>query len=123
MHKHSQRACYQTAVWKRALDAKPKIQSPIRKGWIQDKGDATALAIDWMEGLPALDAALELMSCSCIHVCKALQCKCIANGLHCTEMCRLIRNMQPDEEPEAAVDNGDDFDYESDGEDARYGVV
>ena len=75
-----------------------------------------------MEGLPAPDAVLELMSCSCTHVCKAPQCKCIANGLHCTEMCRLTScsNMQPDEEPETVVDNEDDFDYESDGEDERY---
>ena len=107
-----------TAVWKRAPDAKPAISSPIGKGWIQDKGDVTALAIDWMEGLLAPDPVLELMSCSCMHVCKAPQCKCIANGLHCTEMCRLTSwsNMQPDENPEAVVDNGDDFDYESDGE-------
>ena len=49
-------------------------------------------------------------------------CKCIANGPRCTEMCRLTScsNMQPDEEPEAVVDNEDDFDYESDGEDERY---
>ena len=78
LYKHCQCACYQTAVWKRALDAKPEIPSPIGKGWIQDKGDATALAIDWMEGLPAPDAVLELMSCSCTRVCKAPQCKCIA---------------------------------------------
>ena len=120
LYKHCQRACYQTAVWKRALDAKAEIPSPIEKWWCQDKGDATALAIDWMEGLPAPDAILELMSCSCTCVCKAPQCKCIANGLHCTEMCRLTScsNMQPDEEPEA-VDNGDDFDCESDTEDER----
>ena len=70
LFKHSQRACYQTAVWKRALDAKPEIPNPIAKGWIQDKGDSTALAIDWMEGLPAPDTVLELMSCSCTRVCK-----------------------------------------------------
>ena len=48
--------------------------------------------------------------------------ECIANGLRCTEMCRLTscNNMQPDEEPEAVVDNDDDFDYQSDGEDERY---
>ena len=82
----------------------------------------TALAIDWKEGLPAPDAVLELMSCSCTHVCKAPQCKCFANGPRCTEMCRLTScsNMQPDEEPEAVVDNEDDFDCESDGEDERY---
>ena len=121
LYKHCQRASYQTAVWKRALDAEPEIPSPIGKGWIQDKGDATTLAIDWMEGLPAPDAVLELMSCSCTRACKAPQCKCIANGLHCTEMCRLTscNNMQPDEEPETVVDNEDDFDYESDGEDER----
>ena len=107
LYKHCQRACYQTAVWKRALDAKPEIPSPIGKACIQDKGDATDLAIDWMQGLPALDAVLELMSCSCILVCKGPQCKCIANGLHCTEMCRLTSssNIQSDEEPEAVVDN------------------
>ena len=62
------------------------------------------------------------MSCSCTSVCKALQCKCIANGLHCTEMCRptSCSNMQPDEEPQAVVDNEDDFDHGSDGEDERY---
>ena len=122
LYKHCQRACYQTAVWKRALDARPEIPSPIGKGRIQDKGDATDLAIDWMQGLPALDAVLELMSCSCTLVCKGPQCKCVANGLHCTEMCRLTScsNMQPDEEQEAVVDNEDDFDYESDGEDERY---
>ena len=27
----------------------PKFLSPIEKGWLQDKGDAIALAIDWME--------------------------------------------------------------------------
>ena len=59
--------------------------------------------MDWMEGLPAPDAVLELMSCSSTHVCKAPQCKCIANGPRCTEVCRLTScsNMQPDEEPEA----------------------
>ena len=50
------------------------------------------------------------------------QCKCIANEPRCTEMCRLTScsNKQPDEEPEAVVDNEDDFDYDSDGEDERY---
>ena len=52
---------------------------------------------------------------------KPPQCKYIANGLHCTEMCRLTScsNMQPDEEPEAVIDNGDDFDCESDNVDER----
>ena len=121
LYKLCQRACYQTPVWKRALDAKPEIPSPIGKGWIQDKGDATALAIDWMEGLSAPDAVLKLRSCSCTRVCKAPQCKGIANGLHCTEMCRLTScsNMQPDEKPEAVLANGDDFDCESDSEGER----
>ena len=106
---------------RRALNAKPEIPSPKGKGWIQDKGDATALATDLMESLLAPDAVLELMSCSCTHVCKAPQCKCIANGLHCTEMCRLTScsNMQPDEEPEAVVGNGDENDCERDSEDER----
>ena len=31
--------------------------------------------------------------------------------------------LQPDEEPETIVDNEDDFDYESVGEDERYWIV
>ena len=31
--------------------------------------------------------------------------------------------MQPDENPEAVVDNGDDFDYKSDGEGESFWVV
>ena len=76
-----------------------------------------------MEGLPAADAVLELMSCSCTRVCKPHSViKCIANGFHCTEMCRQTScsNMQPDEDPEAVVDNEDDFDYESDRAYERY---
>ena len=68
LHKHCLRACYQTAVWKRTMGANPEI--PIGKGWIPDKGDSTALAIDWVEGLLAPDAVLELMSFSCTCVCK-----------------------------------------------------
>ena len=44
-------------------------------------------------------------------------------GPRCTEMCRLTScsNMQPDDqEPEAVLDNEENFDYESDGEDDRY---
>ena len=69
------------------------------------------------------DAVLELMFCSCMCVCKPHSVSALLiNGPRCTEMCRLTScsNMQPDEEPEAFVDNEDDFDYESDGEDERY---
>ena len=68
LYKHCQPACYQTAAWKRAMGTNPEI--PIGKGWIQHKGDSTALAVDWMEGLPAPDAVLEFMSVSCTCVCK-----------------------------------------------------
>ena len=78
-----------------------------------------------MEVLPATDAVLKLMFCSRTLVCKATQCKCIANGFHCRDMCRLTScgEMQPDEESVALVDNEDDFDNVSDGEDDRYVVV
>ena len=68
------------------------------------------------------NVVLSLMYCSCMHVCKALQCKCIANRLHITEMCRLTSysNVQPNEDPDTVVDNGDDFDNESDGKDKKY---
>ena len=44
-----------------------KFQVQLEKGGSRTK---VALAIDWMEILPAPDAVLELMSCSCTCVCK-----------------------------------------------------
>ena len=47
------------------------------------------LVIDWMGALPAPKAVLELLSCQCSRSCMLPSCSCMANGLKCTDLCRL----------------------------------
>ena len=43
-----------------------------------------------MEGKPAPNAVLDLLACSCPkNVFSTKMCVCVANGLRCTDMCRL----------------------------------
>ena len=48
--KHSLRANYQVAVWRRSLQRCPDIPSPVGSGWCTKDGK---LVIDWMGGQPA----------------------------------------------------------------------
>ena len=48
------------------------------------------LAIDWMDVLPAPEAVLDLLACSCSKKCTLPKCICVANGLNCTYMCKLL---------------------------------
>ena len=41
----------------------------------------------WMSKELAL-AVLKFLSCSCARLCMLNTCKCLANGLKCTDMCR-----------------------------------
>jgi len=118
LNKHAQRACYQTAIWKRGLDCNPEIPTPVGKGWELNNQE---LVFDWMDGQPAPQAVLELMACSCSRACKAPNCKCINNGLYCSDMCKLAGcdNMQSDlliEDESYDEDNNfnDDFDDDDD---------
>ena len=86
LYKHACRANYQTAIWRRSLENRPEIPSPLRHGWTQDENK---LGIDWMTGPPAPAAVLELLSCSCTRSCKLPNFNCLSNGLKCTDMCRL----------------------------------
>lgn len=86
LYKHACRANYQTAIWRRSLENRPEIPSPLRHGWIQDENK---LGIDWMSGQPAPEAVLKLLSCPCTRSCRLPNCSCLVNGLKCTDMCRL----------------------------------
>ena len=86
LYKHACPANYQTAIWRRSLENRPEIPSPLRHGWTQDENK---LGIDWMTGQPAPVAVLELLSRSCKRSCKLPNCSCLSNGLKCTDMCRL----------------------------------
>ena len=116
---HSQRANYQAAIWRRSLQCAPNVPHPKDHGWTVNKDGQ--LEINWICGLPAPLAVLELLSCKCARVCKLPDCTCLANGLKCTDMCKLktCANQKLDEE-ESALDtdyyskenNNEDYDIE-----------
>jgi len=56
--------------------------------------------INWICGLPPPLAVLELLSCKWARACKLFNCTCLANGLKCTDMCKLktCENQKLDEE-------------------------
>ncbi|KAK3879872.1 hypothetical protein Pcinc_015598 [Petrolisthes cinctipes] len=83
---HAQRANFQAAIWRRCLEPKPNVPSPIEHGWTEEDGKLNIL---WMRSAPAPEVVLELLSCKCSRVCKLPDCKCLVNGLACTDMCKL----------------------------------
>ena len=84
LRKHTSKANYQAAIWRRALNARPDVQNPQGHGWISMNG---YLYTDWMD-LPAPEAILELIHCNCItSKCITNQCFCRANSLGCTDIC------------------------------------
>ncbi|CAH3143072.1 unnamed protein product [Porites evermanni] len=112
LYKHACRANYQTGIWRRSLENCPEIPSPLRHGWIQDENK---LGIDWMSGQPAPATVLELLSCSCTRSCRLPNCSCLANGLKCTDMCRLSECDNRREEQAVTVDvDADDDESDED---------
>lgn len=111
LHKHSLRANYQAAVWRRSLQRCPAIPSPVGFGWCSEDDK---LVVDWMGGQPAPQAVLELLSCQCSRSCKLPSCSCIVNGLKCTDMCRLqdCTNRPDDDDDVLSVDDNDDEETE-----------
>jgi hypothetical protein len=90
LRKHAERANYQAAIWKRSLEKYPDTPTPIGRGWkLIETNGKQQLEIDWMDGLPAPQALLDLLSCKCSKSCKLPKCICLVNGLKCTEMCSL----------------------------------
>jgi len=89
LRKHTLRANYQAAIWRRCLQATVDVPTPNGNGWIMTKTEeGDDIEPDWIQGLPAPLAVLELLSCNCKSTCSA-DCPCIVNGLKCTDMCRL----------------------------------
>ena len=63
-----------------------------------------------MSGDPAPRAVLELPSCSCTRSCQLPTCRCLANGLKRTDVCRLIdcENRFEESTEEFVSDNSDE---------------
>ena len=67
------------------------------------------LEIEWMSGLLAPKAVIELISCTCKKSCDDDSCDCIRNGLKCSDVSRLTTcSNQPDEEEVAVVELDDE---------------
>ena len=112
LRKHCERANYQSAIWRKSLQSSPQIPLPIGSGWCLRDGKLT---IDWMSGEPALTAGLELLSGQCERVYQLPSCICVANGLHCTDMCRLQEcTNQPEEAREDLTADDSDVECEDD---------
>ena len=88
----------------------PLIPSPFGCGWCTEDG---RLAIDWMDGLPAPKAVLELLSCQCSRSCKLPSCSCMANGLKCTDLRRLQDCTNRCDDDDVVPDDEDDDDDEN----------
>ena len=69
-----------------------------------------------MSGEPAPAVLLEFLSCSCARSCKLPTCTCLANGLKCTDMCRL-RDCNNRAEEEEILDDELSHDVEDDDDD------
>lgn len=90
LKQHAQRANYQSAIWRRCLQQNPHIPNPVGHGWKLEKEDGgDQLVIKWMDGQPVPEAVLDLLSCKCSKKCAIPRCVCLANGLKCTDMCKL----------------------------------
>ncbi|KAK5859272.1 hypothetical protein PBY51_003352 [Eleginops maclovinus] len=109
---YAMRANYQAAIWRRSLKTQPSVPDPKESGWTTD--DEGKLAIEWMSGLPAPDAVLQLLTCKCTRSCKLPECTCLTNGLKCTDMCKLqtCSNQPSEEEPTVELTDSDDDDVD-----------
>ena len=114
LRKHTLRANYQAAVWRRSLEPKPVVPSPHGHGWWVKEEQ---IQIDWMDQQPAPAELLELVSCACRRGCTSGRCSCSKAGLPCTEACRCSSCENRTEQGAGIV--GDDVG--SDGEDDGVG--
>ena len=87
LHLHILRANYQSAIWRRSLESEPDIPDPKTHGWTTDEDGV--LTVQWMQGSPAPEAVLQMLSCKCVQTCKLPDCMCMVNQLKCTDMCKL----------------------------------
>lgn len=111
---HIARANYQSAIWRRCLENNAEVPDPKEHGWTTD--DDGSLTIQWMQGAPAPEAVLQMLSCKCTRICKLPDCTCMANQLKCTDMCKLqtCTNQKTDEDEDDAEVDADDSDSDDD---------
>lgn len=82
---HVQRANYQAAVWRRAMDQKICAPSPEGHGWEQDADGC--ICVKWLQTRPAPEEVLEFVNCKC-SFCSNDACSCAQSNQTCTELCK-----------------------------------
>ncbi|KAJ8344610.1 hypothetical protein AAFF_G00222120 [Aldrovandia affinis] len=65
------------------------ILSPVEHGWARSNDGQ--LTVEWMRGISAPEAVLQLLSCNCSRRCKLLECQCMSSGLKCTNLCKFAK--------------------------------
>ena len=77
--------------------------------------------IHWMDGEPAPQTILDLPACNCTRTYQLPSCECMANGLKCTDMCKLPNcgNQSAVTTDDGSEDENDDEYEQEDEEDCR----
>ena len=110
--KHLNRANYQAAIYKRALEADPHVPTPHGRGWTVD-GDQ--ISIHWTDLPPAPDSVMEFVNCYCKkNKCSKGNCSCLEKGLPCTDYCQCVDCENVPHESDQGSDNVDNADESSD---------
>ncbi|CAM4730908.1 unnamed protein product [Leuciscus chuanchicus] len=115
LRQHTLRANYQAGIWKRGSEKDPQVPSPVGRGWkMETEEEGEQLVLHWMEGQPAPEAVLDLLACNCTKNVSLPRCMCLANGLRCTDMCKLtecenqVTCVESSDEDEDDMENDDD---------------
>jgi hypothetical protein len=62
-----------------------------------------------MNGEAAPDVVLEFLSCKCARMCKLPTCVCMANGMPCTDTCKLtVCDNMKEEDDDDTLDSSDE---------------
>ena len=107
---HAMRANYQAGIWRGSLQQHLQVPNPVHHGWARD--DDGRLTVKWMQGSPAPDVVLQLLSCNCSRKCKLTECPCLTNGLKCTSMCKLQTCDNQTQEEDPIITEADSTDSE-----------
>lgn len=87
LERHTTRANYQAAVWRRSLQQRIASPSPVGRGWLDD-GEGDGLKIDWMLNTALPRDLLLLVNCGCKSGCNSNKCSCRKASIHCSLSCR-----------------------------------
>jgi len=70
--------------------------------------------------LPALEAVMEMLSCTCSRECLQNTCTCMQNKIKCTYLCKLAtctNQISEDEDEEVHVSDADEEEEEDNSDD------